>query len=245
MSNKELKWYQNKGLIIILSLLGIILILIILFMIYFAKTVDNFQVEQLDPQDQNAGAILLAELKEQEKFEDPTGKEINSPLLGATSSPRVTIVEFSDFNCPFSRESYLIMQELNKNYGEEIQLVFRNFPVTNEESLVLSIAAKCAQEQGFFPEMQRELFRHQGNLPLERLPDLAREIGMNMIEYNQCISADKTEEEIIKDAEGGVEMGVRGTPSYFINGYKIEGDIPYEIFEILIEEILRESDNNN
>lgn len=232
------KWYQNKGILIFLGILGIMAIVVIVSSIYLVKKVDNFQDYQPNNQNQLKNQ-LVQQLKRQKKYPNPAGTDAQNYSLGSTSSPRVTIVEFSDFECPYSQNIYSKIRRIGINYGEDVRIIFRDYPAT-ENSLELSMAANCAGDQGLFWPMHDKLFQNQGDISSQDLPRLAQQIGADKDEFQLCLAQDKFQEEIIKDIRAGDNMNIKGTPTLFINGHKISGDIPYDLLKGIIEGLINE-----
>ena len=232
--SSEKKWYQNKGVLIFLGVLGAMVLLILISSIYLVKKVDNFQVRQNPGQLKNQ---LVQQLKRQKKYPDPAGANAQNYSLGATSSPQVTIVEFSDFECPYSQNDYSKLRETGINYGQDVRIIFRDYPAT-ESSLELSMAANCAGDQGLFWPMHDKLFQNQGDINSQDLPRLARQIGADKNEFQLCMAQNKFQEEIVKDVQAGDNMNIKGTPTLFINGHKISGDIPHDLLKGIIEGLI-------
>ena len=175
-------------------------------------------------------------------------------VLGKEDAP-VTIVEFSDYQCPFCRRSYTQVYPLLKenfiNTGKA-KLVFRDFPLTSihPSALPAAEAAECAGDQGKYYEMHDKIFDEQnkfgqGTVPFtnDDLKKWASEIGLNTEEFNSCLDSGKNAKEIENDFTDGSSYGVSGTPTYFIgndkDGYKtIGGAQPYQVFEQTINEFL-------
>ena len=155
----------------------------------------------------------------------------------------VKIVEFGDFQCPYCRQSFLVVREILNKYQNDIYFVYRDFPVVSihQEALKAAEAAQCALEQEKFWPMHDKLFINQENLSLTDLKVYAMEIGLNSFEFNNCLDSGKYSAEVIQDYEDGIGLGVIGTPTFFINGYRISGSIPSEIFIKLIEQAKSEA----
>ena len=158
-------------------------------------------------------------------------------FIGA-KNPLITIVEFSDFACPYCLESFPIIRELSLKYKNQIKIIFRDFPVITNYSADLSLAARCAGEQGLFWVMHDKLFINQGVNSSGELLELAKQIGADTNRFNDCVNNKKYLSAIQKDLSDGQELSIKGTPTWFINGTKIEGNIPYNIFVKIIESII-------
>jgi protein-disulfide isomerase len=123
-------------------------------------------------------------------------------------------------------------------YSDKVKHIYRDFPALGENSVNLALAARCAGEQGLFWPMHDKLFQNQGVSTPKELLELANQIGADTVKYELCYSQKKYLNLIQKDFLDGETLGVNGTPTWFINGQKIEGDIPLNIFTQIIEELI-------
>ncbi|MBU4375513.1 DsbA family protein [Patescibacteria group bacterium] len=155
-----------------------------------------------------------------------------------SAKPKVTIVEFADFACSYCKNSFSKIREISVKHKDDVKIIFRDYPM-HEESLALAMAARCAGEQGLFWLMHDKLFQNQGAAK-DQLIELAKQIGADTVKFSQCLDSDKYAAQIQKDYADGEELGVAGTPTWFINGYRVKGDIPYEVFAGVVEELIRE-----
>lgn len=146
----------------------------------------------------------------------------DSPVIGA-SDAQVTIVEFSDFECPFSQLQQIRLKQLIENYPDKVRLVFKHFPLTRHKNAFMSSkAAFCAQQQSQFWDFHFSLFRKGQDLSLPALNQLAIDLGLDEDLFTGCMNNSKTEDRINEDIQTGLDVGVTGTPAFYINGKKIE-----------------------
>ena len=162
-------------------------------------------------------------------------------IKGDINAP-VTIVEFSDFECPFcgkySDESYSLIVENYVNTGK-VKYVFRDFPLSfHPNAQKAAEAAECAGEQGRFWDMHDYLFENQDYLAVENLKGYAKDLDLDTEEFNDCLDSGRMAEEVENDLLEGQSYGVSGTPGFFINGKLISGAQPYSVFEQEIEAAL-------
>ncbi|MDO9399463.1 MAG: thioredoxin domain-containing protein [bacterium] len=157
--------------------------------------------------------------------------------LGA-SEPKITIIEFADFACPFSKNSYPNIREISLKYKDQVKIVFKDYPI-REESILLAMAGRCAGEQGLFWLMHDKLFQNQGIKTDQQLIALANQLGADINKFTDCLTKQKYLQKIQKDFEEGSSLNLAGTPVWFINGHKIDGDIPHDTFIQIIEEMLK------
>ena len=163
----------------------------------------------------------------------------DDPSLGSGSAA-VTIVEFADFGCPYSRESSFIVRELANQYPEDVRFVYRDFPLSDIHPIgqKAAEAGECAQDQGKFWEYHDKLYQNQSGLTQESLIEFAAELNMNAYQFETCLDLGRYADEVIEDYQAGVEAGVRGTPTFFVNGNRIAGAIPKDILDAIIQSVL-------
>ncbi|RMD59760.1 hypothetical protein D6821_00395 [Candidatus Parcubacteria bacterium] len=166
-----------------------------------------------------------------------------SPYLGKKDA-RIAIIEFGDFGCPSCKNFYPKLKRAVQEYPEKVRVVFRDFPVIQEFSPQLALAARCAGEQGLFWAMHDTLFDQQNYIYQNQqnlssvLNELAAKIGVETNRFNQCMQQKKYLPSIQKDYQDGLKLDIKGTPTWFINGYKVSGDVPWTVLKKTIEEIL-------
>lgn len=154
-----------------------------------------------------------------------------------TDKPKITIVEFSDFACPYCKNSFYKIREISLKYIHDIKYIYRDMPL-HEESAGLALAARCAGEQGLFWQMHDRLFQDQGVKSEEDLSGLAVQIGADTTKFEECFKSKKYLPQIQKDYLDGQDLEVVGTPVWFINGNKLSGDLPIEMWEEIIGQFI-------
>ncbi|MDI9642346.1 MAG: DsbA family protein [Archaeoglobaceae archaeon] len=167
--------------------------------------------------------------------------EDDDPWIGA-EKPKVTIIEFSDYACPYcARFALEVEKKIIENYGSVVKLVFRDLPVHGEISIKAAMAANCAMEQGKFWEYHYLLFERQNEWYSNEslFYNYAEELGLNVTHFRDCLDSEKYRSEVEKDAMDAQSYGVTGTPTFFINGEMVVGYKSYENFAKLIEEKLK------
>lgn len=164
----------------------------------------------------------------------------DDPVIGPSTAP-ITIVEFGDFQCEFCREAAPIMRELRARYPEAIRVQFRDFPLTDvhPQALAAAEAAQCATLQGKFWQYHDALFAVGGDLTETQFVAIAQSVGLNTEDFSKCRESHRTLPGIQRDFEAGVAVGVSGTPTWFINGRKIEGVVPLESWSQVVLAVLR------
>jgi protein-disulfide isomerase len=155
-----------------------------------------------------------------------------------SAKPKVVIVFFSDFACPYCQQTFGKLREASIRHADAVKLIYRDFPM-HEESLTLAMSARCAGEQGLFWPMHDKLFQNPGLSTAEEMGALATQIGADTARFRQCLDSRKHYDRIKQDADDGTRYGVEGTPTIFINGHKLTGAISQEILEKAINELNR------
>jgi len=166
-----------------------------------------------------------------------------APVRGEANAP-VTIVEFSDFHCPFCRRVQPVLDELRTRYGSKIKLVYRDYPLDSLHPQARSAAeaARCAMDQNKFWEFHDRQFKVDDTSPAA-LNKIAKESGLNMTEFDSCRSSNKYKTLIQASTLEGVALGLSATPTFFINGRMLMGSQPFESFASIIDEELALRDN--
>jgi protein-disulfide isomerase len=162
-----------------------------------------------------------------------------APFKGGEKAA-VTIVEFSDFHCPFCRQVISTLTQIESRYGEKIKLVFRDFPIENLHPGATKAheAARCATEQGKFWPYHDKLFAGPPKSSPEDFKGLAKEVGLDASAFETCLGSGKYQAAIKEDIAEGNRVGVGGTPAFFINGRLISGAQPFEAFARVIDDEL-------
>jgi protein-disulfide isomerase len=162
-----------------------------------------------------------------------------APFRGAANAP-VTIVEFSEFQCPFCHRVQATLKQLLERYPGKLKLVHRDFPLDSLHPLArrASEAARCAQDQGRFWEYHDTLFTHFPQATPNDLKEYAQKVGIDVNKFDSCLSDGVHKAAVQRDVEEGMRLGVTGTPAFFINGRPIQGAQPIEAFARVIDEEL-------
>ena len=161
-----------------------------------------------------------------------------SPTEGSKDAP-VTIVEISDYQCPFCGRGNVTISQLQKDYGQKLRVVMKQNPLSfHPFAKPAALAALAAGEQGKYWEMHRKLFENQQALTEPDLEKYAAELGLNLEKWKNDRGNPKLTQIIAKDQALAASMGATGTPAFFINGRKISGAQPIEVFKTVIDEEL-------
>jgi len=157
----------------------------------------------------------------------------NSYYFG-TSNPTITIITFSDFNCPVCKKIAPILKSVYLKNSSLIKIVHKDFPVITEDSITLSLIARCAGEQNSFWDAYEFLFKNQKEIDITNLSTIASNLSISPKLFTDCVSSQKYLNDIKRDSLLAERLKVKGTPTLFINGYKLSGDISEETLEKII-----------
>ena len=163
----------------------------------------------------------------------------NAPVRGPKDAP-VSIVEFSDFQCPYCIRVVPTLDKLRAAYGDKIRIAFRDFPLPfHPFAQKAAEAAACAAEQGKFWEMHDKLFAASGKLGVPELKTYAGELSLDADAFAACLDGGKQAADWKADLAAGQRLGVTGTPAFFINGRMFVGAQPFENFSAVIDDELQ------
>src|SRR5262249_6643234 len=161
-----------------------------------------------------------------------------APIRGNVNAP-VTIVEFSDFQCPFCARARPTVNQVRETYKDRVRVLFRNFPLQmHAQATKAAEAAGCAGEQGKFWEMHDWMFANQGTLQVPDLKQHAADIGMKADDFNSCLDSGRHAADWQQGLTDGSRYGVTGTPAFFINGRPLMGAQPFQNFAQVIDDEL-------
>lgn len=217
--------------------------------------VGNRSLEEVSPQikqyllglgPQQAVDTYAQELLEQRKVVyllQPLRADLDtddSPAYGPEGAP-VTVVEFSDFECGYCRRVVGTLDQVKENYGDQVRIVFRQFPLQNHANAQKAAEASlCANDQGKFWPMHDLLFAEQDRLDVDSLKKKADRIGLDRAVFDDCLDSDRHAEKVRSDLQDGTSVGVSGTPALFVNGINVPGGaVSYETLSQAIDDELQ------
>jgi protein-disulfide isomerase len=188
---------------------------------------------------------IVAALKARETLDVPLSEEqwsalltSSAPSVGATDA-KVTIVAFSDFQCPYCAESARTMRRLKDSHGAKIRIVFRQYPLSfHEHAKPAASAALAAHAQNKFWEYHDMLFAHQDELGEASLMAYAEKLGLDMAKFRAALGAPATVAAVHADIELGDAVHVRGTPTVFVNRKRLENGVEYDAVAAAVDEAL-------
>lgn len=162
----------------------------------------------------------------------------------ATDSAQVTLVEFSDFQCPACAAVEPVIQQLLKDYQGRLNYVYRHFPLPQHKNAEIAAeAAEAAGEQGHFLEMSAKIFENQeqwesSSEPLENFTEYARELNLNIDQFRQTVESNKFTDKIKRDTTDALTLKINSTPTFYINNQKYTGSFDYSEFKAVIDKEL-------
>ncbi len=167
----------------------------------------------------------------------------DSPSKGGKKASKVTIVLWSDFQCPFCSRVVPTMKQIEDAYGDNVKMVFRHQPLPFHNNAKLAAeASMAANEQGKFWPMHDKMFANQQALDRPALEGYAKEIGLDVGKFKAALDSGKFTKRVEEDSAAGMAVGANGTPSFYINGREFVGAQPFESFKNIIDEEIKKAD---
>jgi len=242
ISNQELKprkpWYKRPFRIFLILILVLLISFVLLFgwkVLYYASAIKRgdysvFNGEIVDiRQLATPGQVNRTQL---ETSDDPYSGPLNA---------KVTVVEFGDYSCPFTKQDYPIINKIRDEYKDRVRFIFRDFPITavHPQALIGAEASECAHEQGAFWLYHDLLFNRQDQYTTkDQLIGYADEAGLDHDKFKACLNNDNYQSENLADLQDGIALGVTGTPTFFFNGQKVAGVIGEDTFKQILDSLL-------
>ncbi len=166
---------------------------------------------------------------------DALGVRADDPIRGSPKAP-VTVVLFSDFECPFCSRVEPTLARVRQEYGNKVRIVWKHQPLPfHKQAVPAAVAAEAAREQGKFWEMHDRIFANQQGLSAEPYAQLAKEIGLDVAKFEAARKSGRGTARIQEDQAIAQRNGVDGTPTLFVNGERIVGAVPYEQIKSVID----------
>jgi protein-disulfide isomerase len=195
------------------------------------------------------GALLLLPRRSAAPAAAPTNAAVAvatdpAPMNAAPSrgpaTASVTITEYADFGCPACWEWYKlgVLDQLRAKYGDQIRFVWRDFPVITLLSPKAAEAGQCAHEQGKFWEFHDAVYQHEGVIKASDLQAYASEVGLDMQQFNDCVTSRRYQDRVNAQQHEGFERGLNGAPAFFVNDQRVIGPQSAAVFEKIIDPIL-------
>ncbi len=167
-----------------------------------------------------------------------TVKTEGSPARGNPDA-KIALIEFSDFQCPYCSRAVATLDEVSKAYGDKVRVVFKHMPLGNHpKAPAAHAAAEAAHRQGKFWEMHDKIFANQKDMSPEKYREYARAIGLDLARFDRDVADASTKQRIDADAAEAAQLGISGTPAFFVNGRYLAGAVPFEQIKVLLDEDL-------
>ncbi len=211
-------------------------IMLVAGMIYMEGAIDDRVVQEEQAGDE------LAELDQDMDADDI--RSMDAPAKGPEDAP-VTIVEFSNFTCPFCAQLAEVLEQVVDEYEDEVRVEFRHFPLdTQGAAHAAARGAHCADDQGQFWEVHEVLFANLGNFTSDGIPGLAEQVdGLDIDEFETCLDDSSTRARVDEDVTMGRNMGIQGTPTFFVNGERFQGAVEFDDLSRVVERELAQAED--
>ncbi|MBT8479826.1 MAG: thioredoxin domain-containing protein [Gemmatimonadetes bacterium] len=188
--------------------------------------------------------VYIAQLRTRydiRNYLEPTRIEVEAigPSKGPPDAP-ITLVEFSDFECPFCVRVLPTLEQVEEAYGDQVRIVYRQFPLNgiHPNAQLAAEASLCADAQGKFWEMHDAIFEVRGKASADELKTIAAELGLDTGVFDGCLDSREFQSRVAEDLEAGRQAGVTGTPALFINGRFLSGAQPFSVVSRVIDDEL-------
>ena len=176
---------------------------------------------------------LLAQYVKHKRIDVDT----SGPATGGKTA-KVTIVMFSDFQCPYCRQSFGTIKKVLEKYGDQVRLVYKHLPLDiHSDALPAARASVCADGQGKFWAYHDALFAAD-DLSENGLINIAKELNLDAARFKTCLNSESSRLEVVKDLQEAKRLKIDGTPAFYVNGIPVVGAIPFEKFSQMIQEEL-------
>lgn len=176
----------------------------------------------------------------EQQFKNPVKVDLGKSPVRGPADAKITVVEFSDFQCPYCSKGTDTMDELMKAYPKDVKVVFKNLPLDfHANAIPAAKAALAAGEQGKFWEMHDALFKNQKDLGEDLYVKTAKELGLNTEKFNADRNSNKYDQQIEADSKQAQSIGIMGTPGFVVNGVLVKGAYPIEHFKMIVDRWLK------
>ncbi len=163
------------------------------------------------------------------------------PVKGGENA-KVTIVEWSDFQCPYCKRVTPTLEQIHETYGDQVRVVFRHLPLSiHPKAPAAHAAAEAAHQQGKFWEMHDKIFANQRELSAEKFVEYATELDLDVDRFKKDVVSSDVKKQVDGDSGAAATLGITGTPAFFVNGRYLSGAQPFASFKRLIDEELDKS----
>lgn len=198
---------------------------------YFQKKQQEAMKEQEDQ----------AQAEVENQFKNPVKMDIGKSPVKGPASAKITIIEFSDFQCPYCKRGRDTMDEVAKAYPKDVKIAFKHYPLPfHKEAEPAAKAAWAAQQQGKFWEFHDALFNNQDKLGQDFYLATAKELKLDEAKFKADMASEAAAKQVREDADLGSKNGIQGTPGFFVNGVAVKGAYPVSHFKTIIDRWLNQ-----
>ncbi len=169
---------------------------------------------------------------------DPAPVDPARDHIWGKDDAKVTIIEYSDFECPFCSRHYETMKQIKAAYPNDVKVIFRHFPLSfHAEAQKAGEASECAADQGKFWEMYDIIFQANaaGTMNVAKWKQAAADLKLDTAKFNNCLDSGEKASRVTEDLNEGSMAGVEGTPATFVNGQLVSGALPFDSFKQIID----------
>ena len=161
----------------------------------------------------------------------------DADYIRGNKNAKVTLIEVSDFQCPFCQRHVPTMEQILDEYGDKVRIVYRHFPLSSIHPYAQKAAeaSECAGEQGKFWEMHDVMFENQSALDVNSLKDYAADLGLNASQFSSCLDDGKYAAKVRQQTQEATAAGITGTPGTFVNSQLVKGAYPFDTFKQIID----------
>lgn len=185
---------------------------------------------------QQADEEKRAKQETEEQFKNPVKVDVGSAPVKGPANAKVTIVEFSDFQCPFCKRGADTMEQVLKAYPKDVKVAFKQLPLPmHPQAKPAAQAALAAGKQGKFWEMHDAMFKSQGELAPAFYEAKAKELGLNVDKFKADMESAEIKKQVEDDMAQAEKLGVQATPGFYVNGVAVRGAYPFEHFKGIID----------
>jgi protein-disulfide isomerase len=195
-----------------------------------------------EQQNEQKRVVEQQQAQMEEYFKKPIQVDVGKSPVKGPASAKVTIVEFSDFQCPYCEKGKNIMDQVSKAYPNDVKIAFKNLPLAfHKEAKPAAKAALAAGKQGKFWEMHDALFDDQQNLGAAMYEQKAKDLGLDVAKFKADMNSAEIDAQIEDDTKLAEKLGIQGTPGFIVNGVPVKGAYPFEHFKQIIDRWLAQA----
>lgn len=177
----------------------------------------------------------------EERIKNPVKIDVGASPVKGSESAKITIIEFSDFECPYCKEASEALEAVLKKYPNDVRLAFKHLPLPfHSQATPAAVASLAAHKQGKFWEYHDKLFGMQEELSSASFEKIAQELGLDLAKFKQDIASPELKKSVKEDADLAAELQIEGTPAIFVNGVQFSGVVPAEELSNIIERLMKE-----